>query len=557
MRLGELLISKQWITPTALEKGLQLQQQVGGRLGGLLMRLGELREEQLLEALAEQWQLPLLHRDLQPPDDLQLYESMKAQPWPLEWFLRRRLLIWQQDHHCYALGLDPLNTELGQLLAFTFAQHTLLPVLAPAHDLERLLDFIQREQAVNQLFSGQNKALAELAEEAPVVELVNNILAQAVQTNASDIHFEPGEDAMIVRFRVDGVLHHHLTQPASRFAALSSRIKLISGMDIAENRLPQDGRITSRIAGKEMDLRVSSVPCNWGESLVLRLLPKERDQLSLNTLGMIKKDLATFRRGLGASNGIVLVTGPTGSGKSTSLYAALQEKSSGSSGKIITVEDPIEYQMPSITQIQANSEIGYTFARALRAILRQDPDTIMIGEIRDLETAEIAIQSAMTGHLVLSTLHTNDALSSFTRLIDMGVEPFLVAAPMRAVQAQRLVRRLCQHCAQPADYPEAVWRADLPHLKERPRFHRAQGCPACQHTGYKGRMGIYEIIEVDEALRHLIATGAERKQMQELIEQQGYTSLLQDGLYKAAQGLTSIEEVLRVVGQTREVEDHA
>ena len=253
---------------------------------------------------------------------------------------------------------------------------------------------------------------------------------------------EPSEEQFAVRMRVDGVLHTRLTQPVERFPAVASRIKLVSGIDIAERRLPQDGRITARVSGREMDIRVSTVPCAFGESIVLRMLAKERDELALKNLGMAPDHLGMFRGWMHASNGIVLVTGPTGSGKSTTLSAALEEVDDGIK-KIITVEDPVEYQMPSITQIQTHAEIGYTFARALRAILRQDPDVIMIGEMRDLETAEIAIRSALTGHLVLSTVHTNDAIASFTRLVDMGVEPFLVAAPVRGVQAQRLVRKVC------------------------------------------------------------------------------------------------------------------
>jgi general secretion pathway protein E len=298
------------------------------------------------------------------------------------------------------------------------------------------------------------RTLRELAEDAPVVSLVNNLIAQAVEARASDIHLEPGERLLEVRLRIDGVLHVRQTLPMDRYAAVASRIKLIAGIDIAERRLPQDGRISTRAAGAEMDVRVSTIPAVYGESIVMRLLPKQRDDLSLERLGMRPAQLQQFKRWLHMPNGLVLVTGPTGSGKSTSLYSALAA-TNDRTRKIVTVEDPVEFRLPHVIQVQAQPDIGYTFARALRAFLRHDPDIIMVGEIRDRETAEIAIQSALTGHLVLATLHTNDAPSAITRLVDMGIEPFLVAASLRAVMAQRLVRRLCEGCAvdQPAAPP--------------------------------------------------------------------------------------------------------
>ena len=296
-----------------------------------------------------------------------------------------------------------------------------------------------------------------------------------------------------------------------------------------------------------MDIRVSTVPCAFGESIVLRMLAKERNELTLEHLGMEADHLAMFRSWLHANNGIVLVTGPTGSGKSTTLSAALEETDDGIK-KIITVEDPVEYQMPNVTQIQTHAEIGYTFARALRAILRQDPDVIMIGEIRDLETAEIAIRSALTGHIVLSTVHTNDAISSFTRLVDMGVEPFLVAAPVRGVQAQRLVRKVCIHCSTRVD-PPALVRAQLDRLPPRllgNRWVRVEGCDACRHTGYRGRMGIYELVPVTDELRDRIVAGANLTDLKKLAGDQGHRTLLQDGLIKASHGYTTLEEVSRL-----------
>ena len=368
--------------------------------------------------------------------------------------------------------------------------------VAANHHIDRLVEAVRKERAMEGLFSGDvARQLREMAEEAPIIELVNNLLAQAVDVDASDIHVEPAEESFVVRMRVDGVLHTRLTQPLDRFPAVASRIKLIAGIDIAERRLPQDGRISRRISGREMDIRVSTVPCALGESIVLRMLAKEREELILENLGMEADHLALFRSWFQSTNGIVLVTGPTGSGKSTTLAAALQEADDGVK-KIITVEDPVEYQMPGIVQIQTHAEIGYTFARALRAILRHDPDVIMIGEIRDLETAEIAIRSALTGHVVLSTVHTNDAIASFTRLIDMGVEPFLVAAPVRGVQAQRLVRRVCSHCAEPACHRPRISTRSSPNCRPSlvgDGWVQAPGCDHCQHTGYRGRTGIYEL----------------------------------------------------------------
>jgi general secretion pathway protein E len=354
--------------------------------------------------------------------------------------------------------------------------------------------------------------------------------------------------------RVDGVLHRRMSLPRERFDAIASRIKLISGMDIAERRLPQDGRISTRTSGIDMDIRVSCVPGVHGESIVMRLLPKERTDLNLATMGMEPDHLRQFTRWINEPNGILLVTGPTGSGKSTTLYAAL-EHVNDHSRKIITVEDPVEYKMSGITQIQTQSDIGYTFARALRAILRQDPDIIMIGEIRDLETAEIAVQSALTGHMVLSTLHTNDSLSAFTRLLDMGVEPFLLGSSIRAVQAQRLARRLCTSCAVPdTPIPSLVEAstnlvARTPQLLQgQPNWRSAKGCPDCRGSGYRGRLGIFEFLEVTPQIQESVIRKDPVSRLLSIAQSQGYRSLREDGLVKAWRGLTSIDEVMRVTG---------
>ena len=548
-RLGELLVARKAVQPDDVARALQIQQSVGGKLGALLVRTGALSEDVLLRTLAEQQDAVYLRDATELPENPTVYRFLSESPIKLDWFLDHSALLWDRDGALCCIARDIQDRALLETLAYFYPGRRVTFYLAANHQIDRLLDFVRKERAIESLFSEDNaKQLREMAEEAPVIELVNNLLSQAVDLEASDIHVEPAEESFGVRMRVDGVLHTRLTQPIERFPAVASRIKLVSGIDIAERRLPQDGRITDRISGKEMDIRVSTVPCAFGESIVLRLLAKERDDLMLANLGMEADHLELFRAWLRASNGIVLVTGPTGSGKSTTLAGALQEIDDGVK-KIITVEDPVEYQMPRITQIQTHAEIGYTFARALRAILRQDPDVIMIGEIRDLETAEIAIRSALTGHVVLSTVHTNDAVSSFTRLVDMGVEPFLVAAPTRGVQAQRLVRRACTHCARPIAAPAlaAEHLAGVPAAIVGDSWLRVEGCDACQHTGYRGRMGIYELVPMSDELQNMIVGSANLNDLKRFAHQeQGHRTLLQDGLIKASQGRTTVEEVSRL-----------
>ena len=547
-RLGELLVARNDIQPADLERARQIQKSVGGRLGALLVRTGAISEDLLLQRLAEQQDAIYLRNAEDLPDSLEVYQFISKSPIKLEWFLDAEVLMWRRDGELCCIARDILDHALLETLNYFYPGRAVSFRLAAGHQIDRLLDFVRKERAIESLYSGDSaRHLREMAEEAPIIELVNNLLSQAVDLGASDIHVEPNEEQFTVRMRVDGVLHTRLTQPVERFPAVASRIKLVSGVDIAERRLPQDGRITTRISGTEMDIRVSTVPCAFGESIVLRMLAKERDELALENVGMEADHLAMFRSWVHASSGIVLVTGPTGSGKSTTLSAALHEADDGIK-KIITVEDPVEYQMPNITQIQTHADIGYTFARALRAILRQDPDVIMIGEIRDLETAEIAIRSALTGHIVLSTVHTNDAISSFTRLVDMGVEPFLVAAPVRGVQAQRLVRKVCTHCAEPVEPPAPVLRQleDLSPALVGRRWVKATGCRSCRHTGYRGRMGIFELVPMSDELQGRIVAGANPADLKRFALDQGHRTLLQDGLIKASHGCTTLEEVSRL-----------
>jgi general secretion pathway protein E len=551
--IGALLLKRELITQQDLDKALAFQRQFSGRLGSVLVRMGALSEDALLPVLSEQLGLTLLAADQLPSHPGEIVSAIQLSGLSPDWFADQQLVIWEGVEgviHC--ASRNPIDSYLQETLAIAMVDHPQSWHFVKTQDLERLLKLIQLSPEAE--YEDEVAHLRELAEEAPVIELVGNILAQAIDEGASDIHIEPEENAFEVRYRIDGVMQARLNQPRERFDAVASRIKLLSGMDIAERRLPQDGRISLRASGAEMDIRVSALPGVHGESIVMRLLPKERSNLNLEWLGMESDHLAQFSRWAQEPHGIVLVTGPTGSGKSTSLYAAL-DAANDRSKKIITVEDPVEYKLPGITQIQTHSEIGYDFARALRAILRQDPDVIMIGEIRDLETAEIAVQSALTGHLVLSTLHTNDALSAFTRLLDMGVEPFLVASSVRAVQAQRLVRRLCEHCARPAEPPQAI--AEIAQqlqqrypeqLAQAAAWRIPQGCPQCRGSGYRGRIGIYELVEVTPPIQNAVMRRATAGEMVEIARQDGYRSLREDGLIKAWRGLTSVDEVLRVTG---------
>ena len=551
--LGELLVEAGLLGPADLERGLALQQKLGGRIGSVLMRIGAVSEDNLLQTLSRQLGMPLMGADVPAPDEDAVRIVAMQAPNGIDWLLDQQVLVWPgEGTDLLCAARDPLQTSLRDAMRHAFPGRKVHWCLCRAQDLERTLDDLAHHARSDDFGGGDEQQLRAMAEEAPVVELVSNLMAQAVEQRASDIHLEPEERSFSVRFRIDGVLHTRLQLPRDRFDAVASRLKLISGMDIAERRLPQDGRLSTRVGGQDMDIRVSALPGVHGESIVMRLLPKERKELGLEKLGFEADHLAMMQAWTAEANGIVLVTGPTGSGKSTTLYAALAAANDGLK-KIITVEDPVEFQLPAITQIQAHPDIGLTFANALRSILRQDPDVIMIGEIRDLETAEIAVQAALTGHLVLSTLHTNDAISAFTRLVDMGVEPFLVATPVRAVQAQRLVRRLCTQCARPHVVPASI-EAEIRHHAAKvlagiePRWMEAVGCAHCMNTGYRGRLGIYEMVPVSEAMQHLIVSGASVNDMKKLARDEGCRFLRDDGLLKAWQGLTTVEEVLRVAG---------
>jgi general secretion pathway protein E len=392
------------------------------------------------------------------------------------------------------------------------------------------------------------KDLLELTEEAPIIRLLNAMLQQAVKEKASDIHIEPYENELDVRMRIDGILHRVLAPPKIIQDALISRVKIMANLDIAEKRLPQDGRIRLLVAGRDIDIRVSVIPTSFGERAVLRLLDRKQGLIGLYEVGLDEKDERQFGELLTRTNGILLVTGPTGSGKTTTLYAALNRIHTEEKN-IITVEDPVEYQLKGVGQIHVNPKIGLTFASGLRSILRQDPDVIMVGEIRDFETAEIAIQASLTGHLVLSTLHTNDAASSVTRLIDMGVEPFLVASSLVAVLAQRLVRKICPYCKKPYEPSEAeksYLEGQGSGVKGQGILHRGMGCEKCRNSGYLGRTGIFELIYIDNEIRQMIAAKRSSQEIKDYAMSKGMRTLYMDGINKVARGETTIEEVLRV-----------
>jgi len=551
--IGGLLVDADLVSEGDIHRALQFQAEFGGRLGAILIRMGALSEDNLLPVLSRQLAVPLLSAEELPEDSSAVRMAIERSAIKPEWWMDMQACPWETpDGKVLCIARDPLDPIIAETLAKHFPEQESELCLARSQDLDRTLEFVERSMEKARFADDDIGRLRELAEEAPVIELVNNVISQAMDQGASDIHVEPEEKRFFIRMRVDGVLHTRYTLPQERFPAVASRIKLISGMDIAERRLPQDGRVGIRVSGAEIDIRVSAVPGVHGESMVLRLLPKDEKQLSLQNLGFAEDHYSLFRQWATAPHGIILVTGPTGSGKSTTLYATLDEINERDR-KIITVEDPVEYELNGVTQIQTHSEIGYTFGKALRAILRQDPDIIMIGEIRDLETAEIAVQAALTGHLVLSTLHTNDSVSAFTRLVDMGVEPFLVATSVRAVQAQRLVRCICPHCSAPTDpHPRlremALNAARRGGLQVEENWKKAVGCSKCQGTGYKGRVGIYELVDVSEPIQDGVMAGHTAQTLWRTAVADGARSLREDGLIKALKGKTTVEEVVRVTG---------
>lgn len=515
-------------------------------------RTGMVPEHVLLDALHSYTQWPVIPFSEMTAAEGNVAETLKSRHIQAEWCKREGVVIWETSEDILCCSNNLLSRgahEMLQILS-TQANKPLKLQLCRPVDLQNLYASLQTKGDTSTTTIGDVAHLRELAEEGPIVELVNSLLSQAVTRRASDIHVEPGEHGFMARVRVDGVMRDLQQFSADRFDATVCRIKILSQLDIAERRLPQDGRMTARIHGEIFDVRVSILPGSNGESVVMRLLRQDRPDYDLADLGMLADQSGMFRDWIDTPNGIVLVTGPTGSGKTTTLYTALDLGNDGLK-KIITVEDPVEYKLEGITQVQVNADIGYTFASALRSILRHDPDVILIGEIRDQETASIAVQSALTGHLVFSTLHTNSAAGAVTRLADMGIERFLLASSLRGVMAQRLVRRLCPHCSQPADHIEPAHQSLLKEAlamsgeqASEPKMRKPVGCDICLHTGFLGRIAVYEMFDVDDAVRQQILDQKSETEVIAGLRKKNVRSMTHDGLLKAWQGITTVSEVL-------------
>ena len=541
MRLGEMLIERRLIEPEDLEKALEIQRERGGKIGRILTDLGFVAMRDVLAALSEQLSLPLVSIQDPPPATPET-EGLAPR------FMRqcRFLPVAMQDSTLTIAMADPLDFEtLTAVRGFTGLK--VQPVLASEQEILDAIDkyYGEEEKAPAQTGGDEAEAgedlehLRDMASEAPVIRLVNAMIAQAVEKRASDIHIEPFEKEFRVRYRVDGVLYNQEPPPRELKAAIISRVKLMAKLNIAERRLPQDGRIKIKILGREIDLRVSTLPTLYGESVVMRLLDRSAGEFyDLTRLGFDEHMLERMEHFTALPHGIFLVTGPTGSGKSTTLYSALKRINLPDK-KIITIEDPVEYQMDGINQIHVNPQIGLTFAAGLRHIVRQDPDVIMVGEIRDRETADIAIRSALTGHFVYSTLHTNDAPSAITRLTDMGVENYLTTSSLVAVLAQRLVRLICPRCKAPDGVRTTPDGATV-------ACWRGAGCEDCFGGGFKGRVGIFEMMELNEEIRHLIMRNSDASEIAAAARRNGMRTLREDGWQKVESGLTTAGEVMRV-----------
>jgi len=539
-RLGEMLIERKKIEAEDLERALELQRERGDKLGKILVDMGLIAQRDVLAALSEQLGIPLVTVDGAPPAAPEL-EGLSHR------FLRqcRAFPLAVQDSTLTLAMADPLDFETVAALR-SYSGLEVRPALATEQEILDAIEKHYGEEERQEMAAGDDaeasadlEHLRDMASEAPVIRLVNAMIAEAIEKRASDIHIEPFEKEFRVRFRIDGVMFNQEMPPRELKAAIISRLKLMAKLNIAERRLPQDGRIKIKILGREVDLRVSTLPTLYGESVVMRLLDRSTgDFYDLRRLGFDDRMLAQMEHFARLPHGMFLVTGPTGSGKSTTLYSALKGINLPDK-KIITIEDPVEYQMDGINQIHVNPQIGLTFASGLRHIVRQDPDVIMVGEIRDRETADIAIRAALTGHLVFSTLHTNDAPSAVTRLIDMGVENYLLTSSLVAVLAQRLVRVICKECKEPAG------KGLAPEGEMISTFHGA-GCEACSGTGYSSRVGIFEMMPLNEEMRRLIMSNADASVLTQTARRNGMRNLREDGWMKVRAGVTTVEEVMRV-----------
>ena len=522
------------------------------------LRTGMLPEHTLIDAFSQYTTWPIITLSELKNQESTIATTIQNFQTKISWWQNEKIIPWIEGETVVCCTCDiPGITAKEFIQNKADKQHlTIQWKISKTTDIEHLYSTLnnQKEQAF--IATGDIAHLRELAEEGPIVELVNSLLSQSVTHRASDIHIEPGEYGFVARVRVDGIMRNLQTFSADRFDATVCRIKILSQLDIAERRLPQDGRMTARIHGETFDVRVSILPGSNGESVVMRLLRQDRPNYNLGDLGMLHDHATLFNEWIEKPNGIILVTGPTGSGKTTTLYTALDLGNNGLK-KIITIEDPVEYKLHGITQLQVNADIGYTFASALRSILRHDPDVILIGEIRDQETAAIAVQSALTGHLVFSTLHTNSAAGAISRLSDMGIEKFLLASSLRGIMAQRLVRRLCPHCSRPASTQQAsqqailqemhtIWQKTNQNQDQKIELREPVGCEKCLHSGYLGRIAVYEMFDVDDALRHEILNQTSETKIIEHLRARNIRSMTQDGYLKACSGITTLAEVISV-----------
>jgi general secretion pathway protein E len=550
-KIGEILLEAGTIKSEDISRVLEIQkeEETKRKFGEILLDEG-LSEGDIFRALSEQFKMPLL--DIEDfPETLPIEKISFG-------FLEENLIlpIELKDNALKIAVGDPTNIEALESIKSSYeydisvalakkseiVQHLKLLHGSRSAVMQRLIEDTAEDELSGNDLTGEISHLRDLAQEKGIIQLVNLLMSNAVKDRASDIHVEPGELSVRVRYRIDGLLYEKETLPARMYSAVTSRIKLLSQMNIAERRLPQDGRINVTVAGKAIDIRVSTIPTIYGESIVMRLLDKETSFITLEEIGFDRQLLDIYEDVIKKPYGMILITGPTGSGKSTTLYASLAEINSLDK-KIITVEEPVEYLMQGITQIQVRPKIGLTFANGLRHIVRQDPDVIMVGEIRDMETASIGIHASLTGHLLFSTLHTNDAPGAITRLMDMGVENYLVASTLICVMAQRLVRRICQHCKVKQDVSADILKKFNSSVKE---VWTGSGCEYCSGTGYRGRVGIFEVLPVGEDIRELIMARATVKEIKDKAIALGMRTLREDGIEKVKKGVTTIDEVLRV-----------
>jgi len=546
----DLLLKKGIITQEQLNSAKQEASRTGMPLERAMEKLGYISEVNIAQAIAESIGVPFMDLTdyLVDPEVIKLVPEVTAKK------CKAVPLFKIGDSLTVAMS-DPSDIEAIDELRIKSNSSNIDPVLSTPDMIQKVMDqYYGAQGSIKELAEGLTKekleaktkgvkGMAAAVEDAPVIKLVNLLIMQAVKDRASDIHIEPEEDMVRVRYRVDGIMHEVQQIPKHLQSVLASRIKVMAKMDIAETRNPQDGRIQIKMESKDLDLRVSSFPTVHGENIVIRILDKSSVLLGLEDLGLYERDLKEFNKLIHRPNGIILVTGPTGSGKTTTLYAALSTINSTETN-IITIEDPVEYEIPLIRQTQINPKAGLTFANGLRSILRQDPDIIMVGEIRDKETAEIAIQASLTGHLVLSTLHTNDAASALTRLIDMGIEPFLISSSIIGILAQRLVRVICPSCKEKYVPSEEIIK-DL-NLKEKFDFYRGKGCNKCKSSGLIGRLGIFEFLLMNDEIKNMVTAKASATEIKNKAVKSGMRLLYEDGIEKVKKGVTTIEEVLRV-----------